>query len=116
MKMQCKVAFIAWLIFVELSGCDMAGGTDSVKFDATSTASSLESLQKMTAGMSEEPKKAFVEGTWLPITPSANHRQSAPDQTGHSPGVRSRTRGYCHRDPGLSYPLPSAGSSAAAPR
>jgi hypothetical protein len=61
MKAQCRHAFIGWLVFVGLSGCEMAGGTDSVKFDATSAASARESLQKMTAGMSEDQKKTFVE-------------------------------------------------------
>jgi hypothetical protein len=64
MQVQCRRAFIGWLVFLGLSGCDMAGGTggtDSVKFDATSAASAMESLKKMTAGMSEEQKKSFVE-------------------------------------------------------
>jgi len=61
MKVQCKVAIISWLVFLGLSGCEMAGGMDSVKFDATSAASAKESLQKMTAAMSEEQKKAFIE-------------------------------------------------------
>src|SRR5262245_60957814 len=64
MKALCRPAFIGWLVFLGLSGCDMAGGTggtDSVKFDASSLASSMESLQKMTAGMSEEQKKTFSE-------------------------------------------------------
>jgi hypothetical protein len=54
-------AFVCWLVILGLSGCDAADGTDSVKLDATSHKSSLESLQKMTAGMSDEQKKAFVE-------------------------------------------------------
>lgn len=47
-----------------LAGCDPAGetGNNAFKFDATSVATSLQSLQKMSEGMTEEQKKEFGEG------------------------------------------------------
>ena len=62
MKSQFQCLLVAWLVFAGLLGCDgAAAGAGSVKFDAASSASARASLQKMTAGMPEDQKKAFIE-------------------------------------------------------
>ncbi|MBS0260316.1 MAG: hypothetical protein JSS02_00045 [Planctomycetes bacterium] len=56
-----KSVLVVCLVLMGISGCDVAGGGGSVKFDGTSAAASRESLQKMTAGLSDDEKKAFIE-------------------------------------------------------
>lgn len=59
---QCfRLAILSGLVILGLAGCGATGGTDSIKLDATDARTSLESLHKMAAGMSEGERRAFVE-------------------------------------------------------
>lgn len=61
MKHRCQSAFFVCLIILDLAGCGSTAGTESIKLDATDARSSLESLHKMTTGMSDGERKAFME-------------------------------------------------------
>jgi len=56
----CSV-MLGFVTIVGLSGCGLAGGTDSVRFDAASKKSANESIDKMCEGMSAVEKKAFFD-------------------------------------------------------
>jgi len=61
MQQRIRLAILGGFLILCLAGCGSTGPTDSVKFDATDLKSSLESLHKMSAGMSETQKKSFSE-------------------------------------------------------
>lgn len=61
MKRHWHSVVFCGLIFLCLAGCDSVGGTNgSIKLDATDAKSALQSLHKMTTGMADEDRKAFV--------------------------------------------------------
>jgi Family of unknown function (DUF6694) len=82
MQHCCQSAFFVCLIILGLSGCDSAGGTNSVKFDATDLKSSLESLKKMTTGLSEGERKVFINaGTTVALRMNQGTNNTASAET-----------------------------------
>jgi hypothetical protein len=92
MKRFCEGMFVGLLVVFGLVGCDAAGGNNSVKFDATSLATSRESLQKMTAGMSDEQKKQFSKSATAVAFRMNEGTQNSATAEGLWKGVHGMTK------------------------